>query len=328
MEFHKFFKYHLSMKSFVVTFGILAFVQWKVEMPMLIFNRFWPGSGWIEIFLLSFYAGFVIHKMQDVRKAPHWRKRTWLLFSLVFFSQLLLGLFVHEIFLMTGKLHLPVPALIAAGPIYRLEISFMPILFLSTILLTGPAWCSHLCYFGAFDNLSADKNQKKSRQIKNKNRLKFTFLSLVIGAAMLLRVFQVSARWTTIIAVIFGLVGVGIILLFTRKKGKMVHCVTYCPIGTITNYLKFISPFRFRISHACTFCQACTTTCKYDALNLKNLKNHKPGITCTLCGDCMNSCKHGALYYRFLWLNPEKSRNLYLILTVSVHAVFLGLARI
>ncbi len=322
------YKHHLSVKSFALTFALLAFVQWKVEMPVLILNRFWPGSGWLEILLLSVYAAFIVHKMKDPRQAPLWRNRTWILFSIVFFSQLLLGLFIHEVFLMTGKLHLPIPALIVAGPLYRWEVTFMPILFLSTILLTGPAWCSHLCYFGAFDNRSAGKNRKSSKSIKSKTRLKFSFLLLVIASAVLLRLFNVSALWTTILALAFGIGGIAIIVFLTRRKGKMVHCVTYCPIGTITNYLKFVSPFRFKISSKCTLCQACTTICKYDALNLNNLKEQKPGITCTLCGDCLNSCKHGALYYKFPWLNSEKSRNLYLILTVSVHAVFLGLARI
>ena len=266
--------------------------------------------------------------MKDPGQAPIWRNRTWMLFSIVFFSQLLMGLFIDEIFLMTGKLHLPIPALIAAGPVYRWEVSFMPILFLSTILLTGPAWCSHLCYFGAFDNWSAAKNRISSRPIKNKTRLKFSFLLLVIASAIVLRIFNVSALWTTVLAITFGTGGLIIIFFITRRKGKMIHCVTYCPIGTITNYLKFVSPFRFKISNLCTLCQACTANCKYDALNLHNLKEQKPGITCTLCGDCLNSCRHGALYYKFPWLNPERSRNLYLILTVSVHAVFLGLARI
>ena len=53
---------------------------------------------------------------------------------------------------MTGKLHLPVPMMILAGPIYRGHTSVMSILFLSTLILSGPAWCSHLCYFGAIDN--------------------------------------------------------------------------------------------------------------------------------------------------------------------------------
>ncbi|HHJ09824.1 MAG TPA: hypothetical protein ENK25_02915 [Bacteroidetes bacterium] len=52
---------------------------------------------------------------------------------------------------MTGKLHLPTPAMILAGPAYRREIGFMTWLFLSTIILNGPALCSHLCYMVSLD---------------------------------------------------------------------------------------------------------------------------------------------------------------------------------
>ena len=103
--------------------------------------------------------------MQDPAKVSRWRKYTWFVFSVVFFSQLLLGLLVSDKFLMTGKLHLPVPMMILAGPIYRGHTSVMTILFLSTVILSGPAWCSHLCYFGAIDNLARlRKNQAKAHQ--------------------------------------------------------------------------------------------------------------------------------------------------------------------
>lgn len=72
--------------------------------------------------------------MQDRKERPKWRTRARLLFSIVFFGQLL-GILVNPVFLMTGKQHLPVPAIILAGPLYRLEGLFMPILFLSTLLL-------------------------------------------------------------------------------------------------------------------------------------------------------------------------------------------------
>jgi hypothetical protein len=40
---------------------------------------------------------------------------------------------------MSGKLHLPVPMMILAGPIYRGHLSVMSILFVSTVVLSGPA---------------------------------------------------------------------------------------------------------------------------------------------------------------------------------------------
>lgn len=61
--------------------------------------------------------------------------------------------------------------MILAGPIYRGHISVMTILFLSTVVLSGPAWCSHLCYFGAIDNLAASGKTRRGS-------IKYRFLKL------------------------------------------------------------------------------------------------------------------------------------------------------
>ena len=157
---------------------------------MLLAERFIKGGGWAEILLISLYGAFVIYKMQDPVNVPKWRKITWTIFSIVFFTQLIIGLSGFEKFLMTGKLHLPIPMMIIGGPIYRGQLSVMTILFLSTVILTGPAWCSQLCYFGAFDNLAS--GGKTSREIlKNKGAIKSTILVLVIAMALILRLLNV-----------------------------------------------------------------------------------------------------------------------------------------
>jgi hypothetical protein len=39
-------------------------------------------------------------------------------------------------------------------------------------------------------------------------------------------------------------------------------------------------------------------------------------------------CHHSPIKYRFLKMEPDKARNLYLILTISLHAACIALARI
>ena len=221
--------FRLPLAVFILTFVLLAFVQVKLERPIILAERFLKGSGWVEILLISCYGAFVAFKMQDPMNVPRWRKITWTIFSVVFFTQLIIGLSGIEKFLMTGKLHLPIPMMILAGPIYRGQLSVMTILFLSTIILTGPAWCSQLCYFVAFDNLAS--GGKTSKEIlRYKVAIKTTLLWLVIAMALILRWLNVYLLVSTLIAIGFGITGIIIMILFSVKRKKMVHCVMYCPI--------------------------------------------------------------------------------------------------
>jgi hypothetical protein len=51
-------KYKLSVLTFIYTAYILSMVQWKVESPMILIERFIPYSGWFMIIVLAFYAAF------------------------------------------------------------------------------------------------------------------------------------------------------------------------------------------------------------------------------------------------------------------------------
>jgi polyferredoxin len=320
-------KFTLSIAVLIFVFFLLSIVQLKIKVPMMILERFIPGAGWLEIGVISLYAAFVAFKMQDPLNVPRWRRITWITFSIVFFAQLILGLSGLERFLMTGTLHLPIPMMILGGPLYRGQTSVMTFLFLSTIILTGPAWCSHLCYFGALDGLaSSGKSQRGA--LKNKIAIKSTLLLVIIVAVILLRLFNVPVLWATILAVAFGMGGIGVIIFISRKKGRMIHCIMYCPIGSLVNIFRYANPFRIYIDSNCSLCMKCTSFCKYDALNFQDIKNKKPSFSCTLCGDCLAACRDKSIKYKYVKLGPETSRNLYLFFTISLHAVFMAMARI
>lgn len=316
-----------SIAVSLFTIAILSVVQKKVENPLLLAERFLQDFGWIEILFIGMYSAVIAWKMVDPKNVPRWRIITWNIFSLVFFSQLLLGLILNEKFLMTGKLHLPIPAMILSGPMYRGQISIMTILFLGTIVLTGPAWCSQLCYFGAIDGNFA-RMKPHSGKIPHKMRFKHSFVLLVIAVTLILRLFSVNTLISTMVGILFGVGGLAVIILWSRRKGKMMHCILYCPIGTVVNYLKYVNPFRMYIDQSCSFCGSCSQVCRYDALTLNDLARKKPGITCTYCGDCLSACQISSLHYKVFGLNSELSRKIYLFLTISIHAIFLALARI
>jgi ferredoxin-type protein NapH len=319
-------KYKFPAIAFLIVTAILVPVHTQVSRPMLMLERWLPGYGWIEILLLGIYAGFIVYKMLYTEDTALWRLRIWLLFSVVFFGQLILGLSGLEIFLMTGNLHFPIPAVILAGPIYRLEIGFMPILFVSTLILSGPAWCAQLCYFGALDGLAS--TFKKPKPLVNKKQIRWTLLFLVILTAILLRVFQTAPVWVMALTAGFGITGLLVILLRSRNRGLMSHCTEYCPVGVLVSYLKFVNPFRVVICEDCTLCKLCFLHCPYDALTMEDLRKGSPGITCSYCGDCMKSCKRDYIQYKLFNMDPALAKKIWFVLTVSLHAVFLGLARI
>ncbi len=320
-------KFVLPVSVFVFVAFMLSMIQLKVKLPMLLLERFFEGGGWIEIGIVASFGAFLAYNMQDIKLQAKWRMISWTVFSVWFFIQLFLGLLVSDIFLLTGDLHLPIPAMMISGPIYRGEKSIMTILFLSTIVLTGPAWCSQLCYFGALDNLIS-KGKTKRTPIANKMTIKHSVLLLVIVGTIVLRLFNVELVWAVVFGIAFGVIGLVVMLFLSRRQKRMVHCTAFCPIGTVVNYFRYINPFRIYIDYKCDSCLACTSKCKYDALGIQNIEEKNPGFTCTLCGDCISACKSNSIKYKFFNLQPEKARNLYLFLTISIYSIFLAMGRI
>ena len=204
----------------------------------------------------------------------------------------------------------------------------MPILFGSTLLFIGPAWCSYFCYIGGWDFLASQQVKRPRPMPKWRQPLRVAILILVVAAAYLFKVSEIPVSLVTRLAALFGLGGLAVILFRSRKQGVMVHCTTYCPIGVVANVLGKISPFRLRIDDECTGCRKCSMVCRYDALKPENIEQKAPGLSCTLCGDCIGTCKNNNIHYSFPGLSPQMARTLFIIIVVSFHAVSIGVARI
>ncbi len=319
----------ISFFSFVLTGIVLFIANVKSPVRILLLDRFFYGTGGIEVLILSTYSAFVVEWLFNTKKIDRVRSNLWLLFSSVFFLQLVVGLLFSERFLMTGKLHLPVPAMIVAGPIYRGYGFFMPILLAITILFVGPAWCSYLCYIGAWDNLMARKKKIPDSFSKKYRIIQVIMLFLVAITALVFKRAGVNWLIASIAGGLFGIIGAGIMVFISRKRGLLVHCTTYCPIGIVTTTLGKINPFRVKINrNTCTNCMACTFACRYNSLTPQDVKNGKAGFFCTLCGDCLTACPHSSIEYAFYSKSSLMARKIFFVLIAVFHAVFLGVARI
>ncbi len=321
-------KIYPSFISVLLTVFILLIIRVKIVRPMLLADLFIYGSGIIEAVLLAIYAGFITWKMLELSESSKWRIRIWTFFSVVFFTQFLLGIFVSDVFLMSGKLHVPVPMVIMAGPVFRGDGFFMPILLLSTIVLTGPAWCSYLCYIGSWDAIASNSKKRPVGNVGNRFVIRSGITIVLISAALILRITKTAPVYAAYLAVSFGLIGVLIMIVYSSRKGIMVNCIAWCPIGIFTTVLGRISPFRISFNDNCSSCGVCTSSCRYDSLRPSDISNKKPGLTCTLCGDCIASCHGKSLQYSFGQFRGDKVRIFFIVLIVVTHSVFLGLARI
>lgn len=314
---------------FILNFFILIFINYAAPIDLLLMKRFLPGFEIVEIIILCFYGVWVGKNLLNLKKTASTRSFIWIVFSIVFFLQFIIGILGIEKLLMTGKIHLPVPALIIAGSLYRLNSFFMPILFLSIIILVGPAWCSYLCYIGAWDNKMSAMQNKKSKPLPGWAKiLRLIILILTILLPVIFRYFHISMYVSLIVTIVFGLIGVFIIFVISRKMGVLVHCTTYCPIGLVANIIGKISPWRIRISSQCNKCGKCSHACRYDALNSDHIDKKKVGFSCTLCGDCLAECKNGYITYSFLKLSSSTVRSSFIVLITILHTIFIAVARL
>lgn len=316
-----------GLAAWALCLTALLIVQFKVHPAMLLAERFLPGAGLLQASLMAVYAGFIAEALLAPGRSPVVRRRIWSIFSLAFFSQLALGLAGFKTFLMTGYLHPPVPALIVAGPLFRGQGMLMLVLFTITVLLAGPAWCSHLCYIGALD--SAMAGQRPPKPVKAWLAwARAALAGLVFASAWLLGrsgLPLLSAAW---LGMIFGLIGVGVMVFASRRAGIMTHCLGYCPMGLLAALLGRLSPWRMTMGQGCTACGACAKACRYGALEPRHLALGRPGYSCSLCGDCLERCPGRELGLKFfIWQGPWV-RPAFAALVAGLHALFLGVAMI
>lgn len=313
-------KWLYSLLTAVLTAVILLIAEMKATSPMMLGRRLFGDWGFLQILLHALYSYWLTGSLLNSKRTAKLRLRVWLLFSFAFFFQFAIGVLGFDSFLQGSSLHYPIPALMVSAPIFRGGGFFMLILFLSTLLLVGPAWCSHLCYIGAIDNYFAKLRKGSPRQIPVwYSSMRFINITLAIATPLLLVAFSVSIFIVHMLCVAFIVLSIFNFFLSYRYS-KMVYCSCFCPISTVSNIIGKINPFRLRIDDQCDHCQACVGACNYLALSKKGLEDKKVGINCTLCMDCIGVCHKKSL--------QVKGLPCFYILVVSLHSVFLALARL
>ena len=315
-----------QLGALLLCLGLLLPV-WRMHPQLFVLERFFPQWGLLQPALASLWAAIVAGWLSG-KTAPIARMRLWRLFSLVFFAQLALGLAVESRFLLSGHLHLPVPGLIAAAPVYRGGGWFMLGLFSVSTLLVGAAWCSHLCYFGVWDATAAKSTARRPAP-RWLPHLRLGMLALTLLTALGLRLCGAPTATAMTCGLLLGLALVPCALLISRKAGYAAYCRGICPLGLLAKWLGRLSPWRVRRTGPCRRCMACARVCRQDAMDDPATTNG-PNANCNLCRDCLAVCPQKALAVTFCgaarsqdWAGPALTA-----LLAALHAAFLAMARI
>ena len=343
-----------QLAALFLCLGLLLPV-WIMKPQLLLLERFFPQWGSLQLALAGMWAALAAGWLSG-KKSPQVRMRLWRVFSMVFFAQLVLGLLLESRFLLTGQLHLPVPGLIAAAPLYRGGGWFMLGLFTFSTLLAGAAWCSHLCYLGVWDataakacavgphglarmantiDTTATAAHPPSQQGIPRRApswlpyLRLGMLGLTLGIPLLLRLDGAPVEAALTCGLLLGLLALPASLLVSRKAGYAAYCRGLCPLGLLAKWLGRLAPWRVRRTVSCRCCMACVRICRQDAMG-DPAATSAPNADCNLCRDCVADCPQKALSVTFyglavsqVWAGPA-----FVAVLAALHAAFLAMARI
>ena len=281
----------------------------------------------------AWWGGYCAEGLLNPQASPRRRRLMWTVFASVFFLQFLLGVTVASSLLMTGRLHVPVPFMMISGPVYRGEGIFMLALFSVSVLLAGSAWCSHLCYFGVWDCLSAASSRRKGRPVKGGKGLRdwrWAALAAAVGTPLLLSLWGLPVEYALAVALAAAFLA-PLAWRMSAAGGVREYCSRFCPMGLAAGLLGRLSPWRMRVKETCTGCMQCAAACRDLAISREGgacLISRR----CTLCRDCISRCSHGALGLGMAGpfsSVPSARADMYFVTLVSVmHVVFLATARV
>ena len=107
----------------------------------------------------------------------------------------------------------------------------MLLLFLSTVILTGPAWCSHLCYLGTIDHQLTVPGKKRGRLDRTKGNLRHTILLVFVATALLMRIVGVGVHVATWAGALAGGLGLLVMLILSPRRSRI--------LCSSTNFFRF-----------------------------------------------------------------------------------------
>lgn len=217
------------------------------------------------------------------------------------------------------------------------------LIWLLVTLSMGRGWCSWICFYGGWDELSSSLPGKRFIKLKSKSPFIRYFNYSMLLAMVLLSLKSLSVvycEWFCPFKLITENSGVdtvthylqfavmaflffALLLVLPYLSRVRFQCTTFCPFGAFQSLLSRFTPFRVHIdTHKCNNCGLCIKTCPTLSLTEDSLQQSRPHMTCTLCGKCQDICKRKAIKIRFRWI---KSEIFNILLSPTTYLAFVGM---
>ncbi|MBU1240185.1 4Fe-4S binding protein [Myxococcota bacterium] len=305
--------WHLPLSP-LVSLGTVFGVTTLFGTDLLLTRRLGiPHGGLVIAFIFALYGLFLAERMVNARRHATVRRIALRFFSLVFLAQLFLGLFLSSAWLFRGEPSLPHPLFILFSPFDSTKGAHLLFLWAISLVLTGPAFCSHLCWLGTWDHFAAQKKHRATPVSFPRARLIVAALVLITGFAA---IYFFPLKVTVTLGFLF-VMGAVFVMMISRSRGSMVQCGLYCPLGTLTTILSRISPFSIVKSSGK---KVPPQECPFGQFSGAQSRGPVPE-GCTLCGDCLDRGASHDLSMKFLRFKFN-AWPLFVALVTGLHAAF------
>ncbi|MBP5402214.1 MAG: 4Fe-4S binding protein [Treponema sp.] len=195
-------------------------------------------------------------------------------------------------------------------------------IWLCVTLTIGRGWCSHVCFYGGWEEGFSRIGKKKRLNLLSKNKEIRNFQMGFFGFIVLASLAEMAAiycQWfcpfklvtefhpvtdipSLIAAVIFIGIFLGFIIVLPVLTKRRTQCSAICPFGAFASLTDRLSMFSIKIdTDKCKGCLKCASVCPFGAIDITTIseKKGRPEFTCAKCGECIKVCEENAISYRF-----------------------------
>ncbi len=269
---------------------------------------------WILLAAVTLYGALLAERLVNARRHAPIRRLAFRLFSIVFLFQFFWGVFLSSAWLFGGEAALPHPAFLLLAPVGAVKGVHLFALWALSLLVAGPAFCSHLCWLGTWDHFAASRKGTPSPRA-------FPRARLMTGGALLAAYFACALLLPRQISVslgfLFALGSVLVMILGSRRRRTPLQCGLVCPLGALTGALSRISIFRIEKASGK---HLPADACPYGQFTPSPARGRLPE-GCTLCGDCLDRASSYDLRMRLFALKFD-AYPLFAALIGGLHAAF------